>query len=225
VFANPVAAEEWFKENNPEGAAFEHEVLEWIPAAMMRRPPFLQTRRLHLVFSNYRKRNASWDKPVPPVATGTHRTRTNKERNLGNSGTPAVVSDYQPVWWHRPCIVGRLGSRFFFERRFPMSAQIIQLTTTARFVPQQWRAWRACHSRSSSRTSSSARDPWDHRGSAVPALIRRSLVPAEQVHWWGNASPRRQWTNSPPKRFGQRHPVASLSFGSFAIVPIEPTIP
>ena len=46
---------------------------------------------------NYRKRNASCDKPVPPVATGTHRTRTNKERNLGNSGTLAVVSDYQPM--------------------------------------------------------------------------------------------------------------------------------
>ena len=28
VFANPVAADEWFKENDPEGAAFEHEVLK-----------------------------------------------------------------------------------------------------------------------------------------------------------------------------------------------------
>jgi hypothetical protein len=28
VFANPVAADEWFKENDPEGAAFEYEVLE-----------------------------------------------------------------------------------------------------------------------------------------------------------------------------------------------------
>jgi hypothetical protein len=45
---------------------------------------------------NNRKRNASY-KPVLPAATGTHRTRTNKERNLGNSGTLAVVSDYQPV--------------------------------------------------------------------------------------------------------------------------------
>ena len=25
VFANPVAADEWFKENDPEGAAFEYE--------------------------------------------------------------------------------------------------------------------------------------------------------------------------------------------------------
>ena len=28
VFANPVAADEWFKENDPEGAVFEHEVLK-----------------------------------------------------------------------------------------------------------------------------------------------------------------------------------------------------
>ena len=28
VFANPVAADEWFKENDPEGVAFEYEVLE-----------------------------------------------------------------------------------------------------------------------------------------------------------------------------------------------------
>jgi len=28
VFANPVAADEWFKENDPEGAAFEYEVME-----------------------------------------------------------------------------------------------------------------------------------------------------------------------------------------------------
>jgi hypothetical protein len=28
VFANPVAADEWFKENDPKGAAFEYEVLE-----------------------------------------------------------------------------------------------------------------------------------------------------------------------------------------------------
>ena len=28
VFANPVAADEWFKENDPEGFAFEYEVLE-----------------------------------------------------------------------------------------------------------------------------------------------------------------------------------------------------
>jgi len=28
VFADPVAADEWFKESDPEGAAFEYEVLE-----------------------------------------------------------------------------------------------------------------------------------------------------------------------------------------------------
>ena len=28
VFANPVAADEWFRENDPEGIAFEYEVLE-----------------------------------------------------------------------------------------------------------------------------------------------------------------------------------------------------
>ena len=28
VFANPVAADEWFKEKDPEGVAFEYEVLE-----------------------------------------------------------------------------------------------------------------------------------------------------------------------------------------------------
>jgi hypothetical protein len=28
VFANPDAAETWFAENDPEGVAFEHEVLE-----------------------------------------------------------------------------------------------------------------------------------------------------------------------------------------------------
>jgi hypothetical protein len=28
VFANPDAADEWFKENDPEGVAFEYEVLE-----------------------------------------------------------------------------------------------------------------------------------------------------------------------------------------------------
>jgi hypothetical protein len=28
VFANPDAAETWFEENDPEGAAFEYEVLE-----------------------------------------------------------------------------------------------------------------------------------------------------------------------------------------------------
>jgi hypothetical protein len=28
VFANPIAADEWFKENDPEGVAFEYEVLE-----------------------------------------------------------------------------------------------------------------------------------------------------------------------------------------------------
>jgi hypothetical protein len=27
VFANPVAADEWFKENDPEGIAFEYEIL------------------------------------------------------------------------------------------------------------------------------------------------------------------------------------------------------
>jgi hypothetical protein len=27
VFATPVAADEWFKENDPEGVAFEYEVL------------------------------------------------------------------------------------------------------------------------------------------------------------------------------------------------------
>ena len=28
VFANPVAADEWCKENDPEGVAFEYEVIE-----------------------------------------------------------------------------------------------------------------------------------------------------------------------------------------------------
>jgi hypothetical protein len=28
VFANPVAADSWFKENDPEGVAFEYEILE-----------------------------------------------------------------------------------------------------------------------------------------------------------------------------------------------------
>jgi len=28
VFANPVAADEWCKENDPEGVAFEYEVLD-----------------------------------------------------------------------------------------------------------------------------------------------------------------------------------------------------
>jgi hypothetical protein len=28
VFANPVAADEWFRENDPKGVAFEYEVLE-----------------------------------------------------------------------------------------------------------------------------------------------------------------------------------------------------
>jgi hypothetical protein len=28
VFANPDAAEKWFEENDPEGVAFEYEVLE-----------------------------------------------------------------------------------------------------------------------------------------------------------------------------------------------------
>jgi hypothetical protein len=28
VFANPVTAETWFEENDPEGVAFEYEVLE-----------------------------------------------------------------------------------------------------------------------------------------------------------------------------------------------------
>jgi hypothetical protein len=30
VFANQDAAETWFEENDPEGVAFEYEVLEWI---------------------------------------------------------------------------------------------------------------------------------------------------------------------------------------------------
>jgi hypothetical protein len=29
VFANQDAAETWFEENDPEGVAFEYEVLEW----------------------------------------------------------------------------------------------------------------------------------------------------------------------------------------------------
>jgi hypothetical protein len=31
AFANPVAAETWFEENDPEGVAFEYEVLEGMP--------------------------------------------------------------------------------------------------------------------------------------------------------------------------------------------------
>jgi hypothetical protein len=30
VFANVDSAETWFEENDPEGVAFEYEVLEWI---------------------------------------------------------------------------------------------------------------------------------------------------------------------------------------------------
>jgi hypothetical protein len=39
VFANPVAADEWFKENDPEGAAFEYEVLERSTPHDFGRPP------------------------------------------------------------------------------------------------------------------------------------------------------------------------------------------
>ena len=30
VFATPDAAEEWFKENDPEGVAFQYKVLSWV---------------------------------------------------------------------------------------------------------------------------------------------------------------------------------------------------
>jgi hypothetical protein len=30
VFATPELAEEWFKENDPEGVAFQYEVLSWV---------------------------------------------------------------------------------------------------------------------------------------------------------------------------------------------------
>jgi hypothetical protein len=34
VFANADAAETWLEENDPEGVAFEYEVLEWSPDAI-----------------------------------------------------------------------------------------------------------------------------------------------------------------------------------------------
>jgi hypothetical protein len=34
VFANADAAETWFEENDPEGVAFEYEVLEWIASIL-----------------------------------------------------------------------------------------------------------------------------------------------------------------------------------------------
>ena len=46
VFATTDAAEKWFEENDPEGVAFEYEVLEW------KRPPQLAASRLRSLGSS-----------------------------------------------------------------------------------------------------------------------------------------------------------------------------
>jgi hypothetical protein len=40
IFATTDAAEKWFEENDPEGVAFEYEVLEW-RGRQLRRPYFM----------------------------------------------------------------------------------------------------------------------------------------------------------------------------------------